>query len=64
MSIDVMDSAILLEVMAGFHEAGENGTIREKNPTFTNFPDTNLDGIKIAFSRGVGGALADKEVVE
>ncbi len=64
MSIDVMDSAILLEVMSGFHEAGENGTIREENPTFTNFSTTNLDGIKIAFSRGVGGALADKEVIE
>ena len=64
MSIDVTDSAILLEVMSGFHQDGENGTIGEENPTFTNFSDTNLDGIKIAFSKGVGGALADKEVIE
>ncbi|MFL2673935.1 MAG: amidase [Dehalococcoidia bacterium] len=64
MSIDVTDSAILLEVMSGFHQDGENGTIVEENPTFTNFSDTNLDGIKIAFSKGVGGALADKEVIE
>ena len=64
MSIDVTDSAILLEVMSGFHKDGENGTIGEENPTFTNFSDTNLDGIKIAFSKGVGGALADKEVIE
>jgi len=64
MSIDVTDSAILLEVMSGFHQDGENGTIGEENPTFTNFSDTNLDGIKIAFSKGVGGALANKEVIE
>jgi len=64
MSIDVTDSAILLEVMSGFHQDGENGTIVEENPTFTNFSDTNLDGIKIAFSKGIGGALADKEVIE
>ena len=64
MSIDVTDSAILLEVMSGFHQDGENGTIGEENPTFTNFSATNLDGIKIAFSKGVGGALADKEVIE
>ena len=64
MSIDVTDSAILLEVMSGFHQDGENGTIGEENPTFTNFSDTNLDGIKIAFSKGIGGALADKEVIE
>ena len=64
MSIDVTDSAILLEVMSGFHQDGENGTIGEENPTFTNFSDTNLDGIKIAFSKGVGCALANKEVIE
>ena len=64
MSIDVTDSAILLEVMSGFHQDGENGTIVEENPTFTNFSDTNLDGIRIAFSKGIGGALADKEVIE
>jgi Asp-tRNA(Asn)/Glu-tRNA(Gln) amidotransferase A subunit family amidase len=64
MSIDVTDSAIFLEVMSGFHKDGENGTIREDHPDFTDFSTVNLDGLKIAFSKGIGGTFADKEVTE
>ena len=64
MSIDVADSALLLEVMSGFHKDGENGTLEDENPNFIDLNSVDLAGLKIAFSKGIGGALADEEVTK
>ncbi len=64
MSRDVRDSAVLLNVMSGPHPEAEAGTISSQPPDFTLALGRGVKGLRIAWSKDMGGAPVDPEVVE
>lgn len=63
MSRTVRDSAILLQVMAGY-DPRDPSSLREPTPDFVAALDRDMRGLRVAWSPDMGYAAVDPEVVE
>ena len=61
---DVRDSALMMNVMAGPSADAEYGTLPDAPPDFTGALGRGVKGLRIAWSRDLGGAVVDPEVAD
>ena len=63
MSRTVLDSAILLQVLAGY-DSRDQASLRESPPDFVSAVGKDIRGLKIGWTPDFGYAAVDREVVE
>ena len=62
LSRSVRDAAILLQVLAGPAEDGERDAIQSPPPDFVSAIDHDIKGLRVAWSRDLGGVAVDPAV--
>lgn len=62
LSRGVRDAAILLQVLAGPAEDGERDAIQSPPPDFVSAIDHDIKGLRVAWSRDLGGVAVDPAV--
>ena len=62
LSRSVRDAAILLQVLAGPAEDGERDAIQSSPPDFVSAIDRDVRGLRVTWSRDLGGVAVDPEV--